>query len=70
MLEGEGAAVAGDDEVTGDRKLRSLEDIIGEVERELGRNALAVDILKEAPDKARSIEPTLLAQSSLRDGSR
>lgn len=70
MLEGGSVAVAGDDDVTSNRTVRQLEDRVRELERQLGRKTLEVEILKEALDKARSKKPTLLAQSSLRDGSR
>ena len=70
MLEGGSVAVAGDNDVTSNRTVRQLEDRVRELERQLGRKTLEVEILKEALDKARSKKPTLLAQSSLRDGSR
>jgi len=70
MLEGGSVAVASDDEVTSNRAVRQLEDRVRELERQLGRKTLEVEILKEALDKARSKKPTLLAQSLLRDGSR
>ncbi len=70
MLEGGSVAVAGDDDVTSNRTVRQLEDRVRELERQLGRKTLEVEILKEALDKARSKKPTLLAQSPLRDGSR
>jgi transposase len=70
MLEGGSVAVAGDDEVTSNRTVRQLEDRIRELERQLGRKTMEVEILKEALDKARSKKPTLLAMSLLRDGSR
>jgi transposase len=70
MLEGGSVAVAGDDDVTSNRTVRQLEDRVRELERQLGRKTLEVEILKEALDKTRSKKPTLLAQSPLRDGSR
>ena len=70
MLEGGRVAVTGDDDVTSNRTVRQLEDRVRELERQLGRKTLEVEILKEALDKARSKKPTLLAQSPLRDGSR
>jgi transposase len=70
MLEGGSVAVVGDDDVTSNRTVRQLEDRVRELERQLGRKTLEVEILKEALDKARSKKPTLLAQSPLRDGSR
>jgi transposase len=70
MLEGGSVAVAGDDEVTSNRTVRQMEERIRELERQLGRKTMEVEILKEALDKARSKKPTLLAQSPLRDGFR
>ena len=70
MLEGGSIAVAGDDEVTSNRTVRQMEDRIRELERQLGRKTMEVEILKEALDKARSKKPILLATSPLRDGSR
>ena len=70
MLEGGSVAVTGDDEVTSNRAVRQMEDRIRELERQLGRKTLEVEILKEALDKSRAKKPTLLAQSHLKDGSR
>jgi transposase len=70
MLEGGSVAVAGDDEVTSNRTVRQMEERIRELECQLGRKTMEVEILKEALDKARSKKPTLLAQSPLRDGFR
>lgn len=70
MLEGGSIAVAGDDEVTSNRTVRQLEDRIRELERQLGRKTMEVEILREALDKARSKKPILLAKSPLQDGSR
>ena len=70
MLEGGSIAVASDDEVTSNRTVRQMEERIRELERQLGRKTMEVEILREALDKARSKKPTLLAQSPLRDGSR
>ncbi|WP_209428492.1 IS3 family transposase [Pararhodobacter sp. SW119] len=53
MLEGGSVAVAGDDDVTSNRTVRQLEDRVRELERQLGRKTLEVEILKEALDKAR-----------------
>ncbi len=71
MLEGGSVAVTGDDEVT----RSSLRDgpsgsWRGELERQLGRKTLEVEILKEALDRSRPKKPTLLAQSPLKGGSR
>jgi transposase len=70
MLEGGSVAVTGDDEVTSNRAVRQLQDRIRELERQLGRKTLEVEILKEALEKARSKKPTLLAQSPLKDSFR
>ncbi len=70
MLEGGSVAVTGDDEVTSNKAVRQMEDRIRELERQLGRKTLEVEILKEALDKSRARKPTLLVQSHLKDGSR
>ena len=70
MLEGGRIAVTGDDDVTSNRTVRQMEERIRELERQLGRKTLEVEILKEALGKARTKKPTLLAQSLPKDGSR
>jgi len=70
MLEGGSVAVTGDDEVTSNRAVRQMEDRIRELERQLGRKTLEVEILKEALEKSRAKKSTSLAQSPLKDGSR
>ena len=70
MLDGGAVAVSGDDDVTSNRAVRQMEERIRELERQLGRKPLEVEILKEALDKARSKKPTWLAQSQLKGGSR
>ncbi len=70
MLEGGSIAVAEDDSVTSNRTVREMESRIRELERQLGRKTLEVEILKEALDKSRAKKPTLLAQSLKPDGSR
>jgi transposase len=67
MLEGGSIAVTGDDSVTSNKTVREMETRIRELERQLGRKTLEVEILKEALDKSRSKKPTLLAQSLKRD---
>jgi transposase len=62
--------VTGDEEVTSNRAVRQMEDRIRELERQLGRKTLEVEILKEALDKSRAKKLTLLVQSPLKDGSR
>ena len=68
----EGGAVAvqaddADDAVTGNAELRRLEERMRELERQLGRKTLEVEILKEALARSRAKKPTLLATSPLRD---
>ena len=67
MLEGGSIAVAADDSVTGNKTVRDMEARIRELERQLGRKTMEVEILKEALDKSRVKKPTLLAQSLKRD---
>ena len=69
MLEGGAVAVAGDDDVTSNKMVRQMEDRIRELERQLGRKTLEVEILKEALDKSRAKKPTLLVRSQRPDGS-
>jgi transposase len=69
MLEGGRIAVAEDDSVTGNRTVREMENRIRELERQLGRKTMEVEILKEALDKSRAKKPTLLAQSLKPGGS-
>lgn len=70
MLEGGSIAVTWDDSVTSNKTVREMEARIRELERQLGRKTLEVEILKEALDKSRSKKPTLLAQSLKPDASR
>ena len=70
MLEGGSVAVTGDDEVTSNKLVRQMEERIRELERQLGRKTLEVEILKEALDKARPKKPMWLAQSPVKDGGR
>lgn len=70
MTEGGAVAMQADDGVTGNAEVRKLEDRVRELERQLGRKTLEVEILKEALGKARAKKPTLLARSPLTDGSR
>ena len=69
MLEGGTIAVSSDDSVTANRTVRRLEDRVRELERQLGRKTLEVEILKEALDKSRAKKPTLLVRSPRPDGS-
>ncbi len=70
MLEGGSVAVTGDDEVTSNKSVRQMEDRIRELERQLGRKTLEVEILREALEKSRAKKPMLLGRSPLKDGSR
>lgn len=70
MLEGGSVAVTGDDEVTSNKLVRQMDERIRELERQLGRKTLEVEILKEALDKARPKKPMWLASPPLKDGSR
>ena len=67
MLEGGSIAVAEDDVVTGNKAVREMENRIRELERQLGRKTMEIEILKEALNKSQSKKPTLLAQSLKRD---
>jgi transposase len=70
MTEGGAAAVQADDSVTGNAEVRRLEERVRELERQLGRKTLEVEILKEAVERSRAKKPALLARSPLMDGSR
>jgi len=70
MSEGGAVAVQADDAVTGNSDVRRLEERIRELERQLGRKTLEVEILKEALAKTRAKKPLLLSTSRPRDGSR
>jgi transposase len=66
----ERVAVTGDDDVTSNKTVREMEVRIRELERQLGRKTLEVEILKEALEKSRSKKPILHALSSPKDGLR
>lgn len=70
MLDGGAVAVSEDDDVTSNRAVRQMEDRIRELERQLGRKTLEVEILKEALDKSRSKKLTWHAQSLPKGGIR
>jgi len=55
--------VSRDDSVASNRTVREMEARIRELERQLGRKMLEVEILKEALEKARSKKPILHALS-------
>ncbi len=67
MLEGGSVAVTGDDDVTSNRLVRQMDQRIRELERQLGRKTMEVEILREALDKVRPKKPTLLMRSPLED---
>jgi len=54
MLEGGSVAVTGDDDVTSNRQVRQMDNRIRELERQLGRKTLEVEILKEALERSRN----------------
>lgn len=66
MTEGGAVAVQADDGVTGNGDVRRMEERMRELERQLGRKTLEVEILKEALAKSQS---TLLTRSHLPGGS-
>ncbi len=70
MLEGGAVAVSDDDDVTSNRVVREMETRIRELERQLGRKTMEVEILKEALDKARPKKPMWLVSSQPKDGFR
>lgn len=65
MVEGGGVAVTSDDDVTSNRQVREMENRIHELERQLGRKTLEVEILKEALHRSRPKKATLLMRSPL-----
>ena len=70
MTEGGAIAVQADDGVTGNGEVRRLEARVRELERQLGRKTLEVEILKEALDRSRVKKPSLLTASQPPGGSR
>ena len=70
MTEGGAIAVQADDGVTGNGEVRRLEARVRELERQLGRKTLEVEILKEALDRSRVKKPSLLTASPPPVGSR
>jgi transposase len=70
MTEGGAVALQADDGVTGNTELRRMEERVRELERQLGRKTLEVEILKEALGKARARKLSWLARSPLTDVSR
>ena len=70
LAEGGAAAVGSDEEVVGASEVRKLEARIRELERQLGRKTLEVEMLKEALDSTRAKKPMLLSASPKRGGGR
>lgn len=66
MLEGGSVAVTEDDDVTSNRVVREMDSRIRELERQLGRKTMEVEILREALDKSRVKKQTLLVRSQLK----
>ncbi len=65
MREGGGEAVRADGAVVSDAEVRRLEERVRELERQLGRKTLEVEILKEALAKSQAKKPSWLTGSSL-----
>ena len=59
-----------DDGVTSNAEVRRLEERVRELERQLGRKTLEVEILKEAIARSRAKKPILLAASRTTGDSR
>lgn len=70
MREGGGEAVRADGPVVSDAEVRRLGERIRELERQLGRKTLEVEILKEALAKSQVKKPSWLTGSSLTGSSR
>jgi transposase len=69
MSEGGQEAVRADDDVVAASEVRRLEERVRELERQLGRKTMEVEILREALDLARTKKPTLLSRSPRPGGS-
>jgi transposase len=70
MTDGGAIAVQADDGVTGNAEVRRLEARVRELERQLGRKTLEVEVLKEGLDRSRVKKPTLLTAWTPPGGSR
>jgi transposase len=66
MADGGREAVRADDEVVPAADARRLEERVRELERQLGRKTLEVEILKEALDRSRIKKPMLLSSVDFR----
>jgi transposase len=64
MREGGGEAVRADGPVVSDAEVGRLEERVRELERQLGRKTLEVEILKEALAKSQAKKPSWLTGSS------
>jgi transposase len=62
MSEGGQEAVRADEDVVAASEVRRLEERVRELERQLGRKTMEVEILKEALDLARTKKPILLSR--------
>ena len=60
-------AITGDDSVTSDKTVRELQSQIKELERQLGRKTMEVEILREAVEQSRSKKQTLRVLSLPRE---
>lgn len=70
MADGGREAVRADDEVVPAADARRLQERVRELERQLGRKTLEVEILKEALDRSRIKKPILLSSSARPEASR
>jgi transposase len=70
MADGGCEAVHADDAVVPAADAKRLEERVRELERQLGRKTLEVEILKEALDRSRAKKPMLLSSSARPDASR
>jgi transposase len=70
MADGGREAVRSDDDVVAAVDAGRLEERVRELERQLGRKTLKVEILKEALERSRSKKPILLSSSAPPDISR
>ena len=66
-LEGGAVAITGDDSVTSDKTVRELQSQIKELERQLGRKTMEVEILREAVEQSRLKKQTLRVLSLPRE---
>ena len=70
MTEGGHEALRADDEVVPASDIRRLEERVRELERQLGRKTMEVEILKEALELARAKKAISLSSSARRDAFR